>query len=240
MYIIAKNKDYYDGVVGSVGMDKTIVYERQTVEIENNKSMPDFIQVKQHSWDNKNPYRNLCRADINRDNNRGYHGVDGFIVGFCGKLYFGWKFYYKEEEFNTEFGRLEEVIKEDIIYGYENAKQHLKHSYWRSNLDDDARFVETYNPAEVFRRYNAPVFLYDSYWDRVRRSDVFYVNPVLKDWKFYKVVDAFTAFTELQMYISGVLGTGEKQIIEVEDKYKIGQHGFNKWSFRREPTKKKH
>ena len=52
-------------------------------------------------------------------------------------------------------------------------------------------------------------------------------------------MDTFTAFQEIQMYISGVLGTGEKEIIEVEDKYKIPQHGFNKWSFRREPTKKK-
>ncbi len=39
MYIIAKNKDYYDGVVGSVGMDKTIVYERVIDEIESNEKM---------------------------------------------------------------------------------------------------------------------------------------------------------------------------------------------------------
>ena len=239
MYIIAKNKDYYDGVVGTVGMDKTIVYERQTVEIEDQKSMPEFARVKGHVWNDKNPYRNLCRADVRPDNDKGYYNADGFIVGFCGKLYFGWKFYYKETEFNTEFGRLEEVIKEDIIYGYDKAKEYLKTEYWRSNLDDDAKFVETYNPAEVFRKYNAPVFLYDSYWDRVRRSDVFYVNPVLKDWEFYKVVDAFTAFTELQMYISGVLGTGEKEIIEISNENKIEQHGFDrKWSFRREPSKK--
>ena len=31
MYIIAKNKDYYDGVAGTMGIDKTIVYERNTV-----------------------------------------------------------------------------------------------------------------------------------------------------------------------------------------------------------------
>ena len=40
MYIIAKNKDYYDGVVGSVGMDKTIVYERVIDEITDNAKIP--------------------------------------------------------------------------------------------------------------------------------------------------------------------------------------------------------
>jgi hypothetical protein len=41
------------------------------------------------------------------------------------------------------------------------------------------------------------------------------------------------------MFMGGVLGAGEKEIVEVEDKYKITQHGFNKWSFRKEPQKKK-
>jgi hypothetical protein len=239
MYIISKQKDYYDGVVGTVGMDKTIVYERQTVEIEDNKSMPDFLKHRKSNWDSQNPFHNVCRASIKSNNNRGYHGVDGFIVGFCGKLYLGWKFYYKEEEFNAELGKPEEVIKEDIIYGYENAKELLNTEYWRSNLDDDVRFVETYNALDVFREYHAPIFLYDGYRGKPRNTDVFYVNPILKDWEFYKVVDAFTAFTELQMFISGVLGTGEKEIIEISNENKIEQHGFDrKWSFRREPTKK--
>ena len=240
MYIISKQKDYYDGVVGTVGMDKTIVYERKTVEIEDNESLPKFVRHRRFDWKSGNPFRNICNAHVKTDNNRGYHGVDGFIVGFCGKLYFGWKFYYKEKEFNTEIGELEEVIKDDIIYGYDNVKDLLKTEFWGSSLDDDMKIVENYNPLEVFRKYNAPIFLYDSFHARPRREPQFIVNPILKDWEFYKVVDAFTAFTELQMYISGVLGTGEKEIIEISNENKIEQHGFDrKWSFRRKPTKKR-
>ena len=40
------------------------------------------------------------------------------------------------------------------------------------------------------------------------------------------------------MFLGGVLGIGEKEIIEVDDKYKIPQHGFDKWSFRKESVKK--
>ena len=91
-----------------------------------------------------------------------------------------------------------------------------------------------YDPINLFRESKTPIFVYDTY----RRDDAFIINPILKDYEFYKVVDAFTAFTELQMFISGVLGVGEKEIVEIEDKYKIGQHGFDKWSFRKEPQKK--
>jgi hypothetical protein len=35
------------------------------------------------------------------------------------------------------------------------------------------------------------------------------------------------------MFLGGVLGSELKDIVEVADKYKITQHGFDKWSFRR-------
>ena len=40
------------------------------------------------------------------------------------------------------------------------------------------------------------------------------------------------------MFLGGVLGNKEKEIVEVADKYKIAQHGFDKWSFRKEPKNK--
>ena len=239
MYIISKHKDYYDGVVGTVGMDKTIVYERNTEEISERKKFPKIFHYTSYSWKSDNPVLNLCNLDIDKEKTDKYYDADGFIVGFCGKLYLGWQLFYKVMEWKEEFGHEEEITKTDIVYGYENAKQYLKTEYWGSNAEDDIKYFNNYDPIEVFREFNTPVFLYDSYTDRVRRDRIFFVNPVLKDWEFYKAVDAFTAFTELQMFISGVLGTGEKEIIEISNEHKIEQHGFDrKWSFRQEPTKK--
>ena len=94
---------------------------------------------------------------------------------------------------------------------------------------------------ELFRQLNVPIFIYDSDYDRkfigryTRRSnEVFITNPTLKDYEFYKVQDSFTAFQEIQMFLGGVLGKGEKEIVEIEDKYKISQHGFDNKSFRRD------
>lgn len=239
MYIISKDKDYYDGVVGSVGMDKTIVYERQTKEIEDYKRFPKAFKHKTYSWNSKNPFLNICHLRVDREKTKKYDDADGFIVGFCGSLYMGWQLHYNIEEWNQEYGRKEEVTKTDIVYGLKNATKYLKTDYWSGNFEDDLKYVASYDPIQIFRDYNTPIFLYDSSYARPRREPQFIVNPILKDWEFYKVVDSFTAFTELQMFISGVLGTGEKEIVEIKDKYKIGQHGFNKWSFRREPSKKK-
>lgn len=231
MYIISKNKDYYDGVVGTVGIDKTIVYERETIEITDNSKIPKPFKVKRNSWNDRNPFLGVCHVNPTRKSK--YESAHGFIVGFCGKLNLGWQLVYKEKEW--VFDHMEEVTKIDIIYSYENAKKYLKADYWRSNLGDDIKYVMNYDPIDVFREFKTPIFVYDSY----RRDDAFIINPILKEFEFYKVVDPFTAFTELQMFISGVLGVGEKEIIEVADKYKIGQHGFDKWSFRKEPQKKK-
>lgn len=245
MYIISKQKDYYDGVVGSMGIDKTIVYEREFVEIKDYKDFPNEFRRNQ-PWrrGGENHFLNLGHYPTVKESK--YLVADSFIVGFCGKLYLGWKFHWEEQEMQ-DYGGYSPVVKTKIIYGFENAKEHLKNERWSGNLVDDVNYVLSYDPMDIFRKYSTPIFIYDDNYNRLRILEYwgkhggsrFLINPMLKKYEFYKVFDAFTAFQELQMFISGVLGTGEKEIIEVEDKYKIAQHGFDKWSFRKEPQREK-
>lgn len=235
MYIISKNKDYYDGVVGSVGMDKTIVYERNRNEITSD-NMPRQFKNNRFSWNENNPFLRVCNVEIDKQKNKKYYKARGFIVGFCGNLHVGWKLNYKENEMNNETGFVQEVTKTDIIYGYKEAKRTLKTTYWNSKLLDDFKYVINYNSIDLFREYKSPIFVFDT---DTMKDNILIINAILKEYEFYKVIDSFSAFQEIQMFIGGVLGTGEKEIIEIENKYKIGQHGFNKWSFRRESNKKK-
>lgn len=245
MYIIGKNKDYYDGVVGSMGIDKTLIYERKTEEIIDKKLFPNEFQKSkgfQHSYFDVNPILNARHAEVDTKKTKKYHLSDMFLVGFCGKIYLGWKCYYKTQEIGY-LGYPEDVIKTDIIYGYENMKDILNDNYWRSNLDDDIKYILSYDWMQVFRDIHSPVFVFDfivrgdGKW---RRTDnKFVINPILKEYEFYKVFDSFQAFQEISMFLGGVLGSGEKEIIEVADKYKIEQHGFDKMSFRKEGKKKR-
>jgi len=241
MYIISKNKDYYDGVVGTVGIDKTIVYERTVEVIEDSSNFPRPFKWERKNIHKENPFREVMHFSTK---SKKYIGNSYFLVGFCGKLYMGWRMFYNMKEYDPESDKYKDVEKYDIIYGYENVKKHLKYYSFGKRKEDHVKHVMDYNPIHIFRELKVPIFVYDSMGDgefRYRRSNGshFIINPILKEYEFYKVVDAFTAFTELQMFISGVLGTGENDIVEVEDKYKIAQHGFDKWSFRKEPEKKR-
>ena len=238
MYIITKRKDFYDGVVGTMGIDKTIVYDRETIVIDDDKEFPKPFQGnKYYDPRYKNHFHNLSNNHCYP--NMKYSETSPFIVGFCGKLYIGWKLY---REVPNNIGGKDLIT--DITYDYEVVKQYIKLISWGTKLEDSMNYVKTYNPIEVFRTINSPIFIYDSDYDRKyigkwmhRGNSRFIINPILKDYEFYTVIDSFTAFQEIQMFMGGVLGNKEKEITEVDDKYKITQHGFNKWSFRKESTK---
>jgi len=239
VYIISNKKDYYDGVVGTIGVDKTIVYDRKTRELTQNENSKEFPkEFSRDRFDNKCSLISLGHFYTNRLH---YDAYGAFIVGFCGKLYVGWKFYSEVKKFDDT------SMFTEITYNYEFAKENINHKQYGSNLDDVMKYVLTYDAMSIFRKYNTPVFVMDLDYNRTdigkygHGSDgkaVFLINPILKDYEFYKVFNTFAAFQEIQMFMGGVLGRGEKEIIEVEDKYKIAQHGFDKYSFRKDKETK--
>jgi hypothetical protein len=241
MLIINHNKkDYYDGVVGTMGVDKTIVYNRDTVELDN-RSIPSAFKGKDGFWGLKfreTPFHELSYISIKKKYKNICDEHAHFIIGFCGKLYIGWKL-YREIDIETH------AISTEFTYDTEYMQTILEEKSWHNNLADNINYVLSYNALPIFRELKVPVFVYDGDFDRTtfdkKRSiynsmkPKFFINPLLKDYEFYKVFDTFQAFQEVSMFLGGVLGAGEKPISEVADKYKITQHGFDyKYSFRKD------
>jgi hypothetical protein len=249
MLIISKKKDFYDGVAGTTGIDKTIVYDRQIIEFEKN-DIPELFHKKYRWTDDKgHPFYMLGNTHTKKKYEKKYPHDAYFIVGFCGKLYIGWKFYSVNE--STE--EYDNVITE-ITYDLDYITEILEpKGWWNNNLQDNIDYIMNYNAMDSFRKLNTPCFIYDEDFGRTHvdkhirynswnwSHDVpkFFINPLLKDYEFYQVFKTFEAFQEISMFIGGVLGNKEKEIINVADKYKITQHGFDKWSFRKEPENKK-
>lgn len=231
MLILSKSKDYYDGVVGSMGIDKTIVYDRKLAELD--KDDKDFPEVflNDGGWG----YYSKKKKSNGFINNgyyfRNVNNIDYFYISFCGKMYLGIKHHiisdapYVEDttEIIYDVDRINKLIKDDDKY---NKK---KGDYF------NIKNIENFDSHEIHRKFNTPVFIY-YVGDYNKR---FIINPNLKEFKFYKVIDSFQAFQEIQMFIGGVLGSSGNEMIEIADKYKIKKHGFDKWSFRKEPQKKK-
>lgn len=61
------------------------------------------------------------------------------------------------------------------------------------------------------------------------------INPRLSDWQFYKKLDAWQAYQELSMFVSNLTAPDNKAV-QIEDKYRVAQHGFDEWSFRKMPS----
>jgi len=236
MYIISKKKDYYDGVVGTMGVDKEIVYERKTIEITNENDLPKEFKRPDDIRPQLKGRNHLLNLEFYRPHKKNkYKEAIPFIVGFCGKLYVGFKLEYEiNKEFYTD-------TKTDIVYNIKKIKKYIKNEHWGRVLMGDINYIQNYDAMHVFREYNTPAFIFDfDYTGEEYNKPTFIVKPLLKEHEFYKVFDSFRAFQEIQMFISGVLGNNEKDMVEISDIDKIQQHGYDKkWSFRKEPTKKR-
>lgn len=121
-----------------------------------------------------------------------------------------------------------------------------KPSRWRSRdsyadrgfqafLDD----VAALDCEKYHREYNAPILhvsfvsmdRQSSYQDntgRHRRMVTMQTNPWLKAIGFQKVKDAFTAYQEIDSYLSGVLGVDANPTVQISDTHRLEGHGFDK------------
>jgi len=238
MYIISKKKDFYDGVVSTMGIDKSIVFNRDDVEIGENE-YPKLFSHSKGYWNSlmNDTINNLHHHNIKKEHKGDYQAYNYFVIGFCGKLYLGMKLYTKSQN-------IFDGLTTKIIYDIDLITEIIENTGYRSNLIDEINYVRNYNALDIFRKFNTPVFVYDNDYNRIsindRNEHKFIINANIYEYEFYKIFDSFHAFQEIQMFISGVLGSGEKEIIKITDKDKIAQHGFDyKYSFRKDKENKK-
>jgi hypothetical protein len=224
MLIISKKKDYYDGVVQTTGIDKTIVYNRKQNDIRDS-----FDDYKKLPADLIKLVENLTAFHLDtKKTNLELKGI--YIIAFCGQMYVAWEM-IDRKPFNDY------DPKSIITYDLKGMQEIVIDKTWRDavGIVDAYRNLVNYDPMKLHRLYNSPVFAIDTAFVRYgARDSNFILNPTLKTYKFFKLFDSFQALQEIQMFISGVLGTGENKMIEVADKYKIESHGFDKTSFRKE------
>ncbi len=237
MLIVSKFHDYYDTSMGMHGIDKSIVYKRHIKEFKYEYSGRGDWDKKFSIFDKFGSNHNLNIMTYS-ENDLGIF----FVVGFCGKLYLGYKYEYKV---NCQFG---EKTKYNFYYGEEilnffdsyYKKKYKKISLYekrrlKSKRLDVANYINEIHKIDYidpFRHHNVPIF--------VEVGHTLILNDKLLNWNFGDMFKSYTAFQEIQMFLSGVLGSKEKDLIEIDDKYKIVQHGMNKWSFRNpDPPKRK-
>lgn len=215
MLIVSKFRDYYD-VGMRLSMDKSVVYERKTVEVAKG-----FLAVHKHS---------------------SMDSWYGMVIAFCGKFY---PFVYRVNDYKID----------KIIWDVEEAVVSLPRSryrfYWDSDrLDSEAgvrKFFDRKYPEleNLFHEHRAPIFGFEPSrnrrWGNQKKElyESLTINPNLKDIEFYKVKDPITAFQDIFMFMSGVIGAPPKPTKPIDDKVMAASKGHDgEYSFKKPPGKR--
>jgi hypothetical protein len=246
MRIISKFHDYYDSAM-SYGQDQTVVFTRTTEQVdltEDEFNRFPAADLYHHIRGNKNyklkmtavffcfsgkTYRSIqVRIWDRRDGDTEYSPV---IIGDALET----RYFYDVESLREFLAKYKFEINL-TQYSWQNKQEPVITEFLsKQGTDENEKWL-------IERKFAIISVVRSGTWNPSRFAPVYKhqaeLNPVLKDVEFYKVLDSFTAYQELDMFISGTLPQSTAMPIEIADKDKIPQHGFDKWSFRKMPDGK--
>jgi len=247
MRIINKEfHDYYDNCM-SYGLDKSIIYDRKQIELSNNLPDENRLLDKSKKFSINIPTRKYsssnCISETIHFSERPDITFNSCFIGFCGYIYPFLNVY------TTKWDCCHHADVEDFIYDFESYQQYIKSKKIKKNdillnMKAMEKYFNVFEETDFFFDIKNPIFVntpllisHDTYWNSARKL---IINPCLSDYKFYRKIDAMTAFQKISMFLSGVLGGVHPSLLEVSDEIKKHKHGFgHKYAFKKEPSKRK-
>lgn len=239
--------DYYDGVQAH-GFDDHVVYERKSVSefIDNKRPLgsividadlallPEFhfkrprLNYEERTKLNWKFRQKSQFCPFNKsDNPRATRGM----LYFCAKAY---PFYLAftddhRRRFSFEPGFDELVFQDEKKrYYYDWDREPGDHTPYKDWLA--SHMGEEIKP-DIHFHFNSPSILY------IGKTRI--INPVMRDFDFQKIIDPYTAFQELDMFLGGVMANTKDPPSPQSDVEKVSAHGMDpKWSFRKPPVPK--
>lgn len=249
MKIISKFRDYYDTAIQAGMTDETLVFKRFT-KVEEVRNSPE-LNRRQFKIDPKEieELRQLNESVYVPS----YLILETGLLYFCGKVYPFVRtnydkqrfvkdcYYYSIDDLFEQYPFLRGPIKNHsrVFYStdqllYEHFKQEPYPGRW---------FVQDYREAnKKFLKYlleeRCPYAVKDYAQGIVYYPRIVYY-PKLADYEFFKVFDLYSCLQILEQYLTNELQPPDLVDVNISDDLKAHSHGFNKWSFRKEPTKNK-
>jgi hypothetical protein len=230
--IIKSNfKDFYDSAQ-SFGQDLQLRYIRETKEIEFPKGGWDIPNIY------TSRYTTAKRIKLHSE-----------VIGFCGKIY---PIVYAAVERNWK------TDLEKICFSMDDINKFLEpnlskeawlnfttKSRWFYSHGDDQESCERYFETVLnsgaayydwFLEFKCPIWISKThYYSRDKWKII--LNPCLRPTEFFRVFSPPLAFQEIQMWLANQ-ASPEKPIPHIDDKTMAEIKGFDKWSFRKPPSKK--
>ena len=243
MKIISKFQDYYDIGI-AYGIDDKLRFERVTQVVSDKKIYGGAYIRHNYSKDNAK-YRVTFYY-----NHIGFCGaVYPFVHIHIEKVVKKKKILHYEHEEDIYVFDIEDFKKELLSRGI-HTEEILLSKTWVGNTWKRKSIVkivqnfladkEALN--EMFDTYKEAYFVIEDYC--IEENEHTFVKekitllPQLKQYKFVKVVPPMQAFQEISMYL-GKINSVEDNTVTIDDKYLAHGKGFDCYSFKKMPSKKK-
>lgn len=222
MKVIKSYSDYYDGALSYFMSEVYPVYIREEQSIDK-KDLGKLKLPRLFKYS-----CSLFKEDLDKYRKRyssnGSAIADLIVIGFCGKIYpmfivegsdIDSKYFFStSEKLKSSFENIED--KYNLEIRYEIIYQSLQAN---SNLLD------------LFLKYKVPSFMYS--------GNELILNPVLKNFGLQTVLHPFNAVQELNMFLSNQLCDTSNPVMPVGDDVTLARSkGYDKYSFRKAPSKK--
>lgn len=262
MKIISKFKDYYDcGLF--YGVDKSVVYVRHTSEPLTTKEISsDSVYLPFHksvvSSENVNlKFINFISKKfqilmfcgkaypiIEIDIRKVFNAKDPFKKLNSIHTAYSYQDYIKIiTEFMTkkEEGTFLKKLDVDVERDHWNAEKRYIQRYFDqelSSVEKTYEYIHYENGCPVFLLFFDRLITHQRHYNRDLTAN-FIENPILKDLNFYNVVDPYNAFRDIEMFLGGVMAQAENKMIQIDDEHLAQAKGFDCYSFKKEPSKRK-
>lgn len=228
--IISSFHDYYD-ISLSYGIDPKCIYKREMEKFSfNSSAYPGWFKICANS---ENFIKCIFRSYYINSVFDGELSPYSFL--FCGKFYFAFlfksNFYYSSDSIlnaisNERSSELRKILDKSprryYPFYYKSPREIIIKRYELASKIDSNMITESLRIAGV-----PIIYIY-----KENRGIYGAKNPVLRNYQFSKAVDPFTAFQEISMFLTNIIGIEENPTVEVSDKSKLEGHGFDKGSFR--------
>jgi hypothetical protein len=235
MIIISDFHDYYD-TIQSMGQDRSLVYYRKEREESLAVKYDPTVGKIRRKYGELGSY--CCRVG-----HRIHLTIEYYVVGFCYQVYPLFvvvvddqtNYLEKIKSFCYSLEEVDSVVKENVREKEFEMYQSKKYNnIWISGGREciSKLFLELKSKSYsyIFDENRSPIFVY-------KQSSISF-NTGLKQYEFYRIFDPYTAYQELNMFMSN-MAHPNKPIPTVSDEDMLQAKGFDRWSFRKEKKKEK-
>ncbi|MCX9024658.1 MAG: hypothetical protein OIN85_01015 [Candidatus Methanoperedens sp.] len=224
------------------------------------KRLTEEVKVVRRNWDNPYTVKLPNKTDLVipriYGNNRfstypaeslGRITLSQRIVGFCGNFYpvvtvtvdscdnptgkIKPLYFYDADSF-SEFAAKENIFRQEARYWYSPRWDSHNLKYEQGVKNFFAAASELKKCEEIFHAFKVPTFVLGD-------DEKLILNPCLKSFGFMKVKDPQTAFQDVYMFLSGVIGAPPPPKEKMSDKVLAAAKGHDgEYSFKKPPGKR--